>query len=91
MASVDRASLSKRELEDVLPAMDVFQRCVVILTLLEGLPVKETAGLLGVDENMVKAAQARGVSEMTWRTVDAIEPVSRHPFSFGHSALAACG
>jgi DNA-directed RNA polymerase specialized sigma24 family protein len=90
MASVDRASLSKRELEEVLLAMDVLQRCVVILTLLEGLPMKEAAGLLGVDENTVKAAQARGVSEMTWRLVDANEPV-RRPFSFGHSALAACG
>jgi DNA-directed RNA polymerase specialized sigma24 family protein len=90
MASVDRAGLSKRELEEVLLAMDVLQRCVVILTLLEGLPMKEAAHLLGVEENIAKAALARGVAEMTWRLVDASEPVHR-PFSFGHSALAACG
>jgi DNA-directed RNA polymerase specialized sigma24 family protein len=91
LAPVDRAALSKRELEEALLAMDIFPRCAVILTVLEGLPVKEAAGLLGVDQNTVKAAQARGVSEMTWRMADVIGPLSRRPFNFDQPALAACG
>ena len=91
LASVDQSRLTKRELEEVLLAMDAFARCAVILTILEGLPAKEAAGLLGADENTVKAAQARGVAEMTWRMADAIGPVSRRPFGLGPQAWAACG
>jgi DNA-directed RNA polymerase specialized sigma24 family protein len=91
LVSIDEASLSKQDLEEALLAMDVFPRCAVILTLLEGLPVKEAAGMLGADQSTVKAAQARGVSEMTWRMADAIGPLSRRPFSFDQPALVAFG
>jgi DNA-directed RNA polymerase specialized sigma24 family protein len=75
-ASVDRAGFTKQELEDALLAMDVFVRCAVILTVFEGLPVQEAAGLLSADENTVKSAQARGVTEMTWRLAGGVRPES---------------
>jgi DNA-directed RNA polymerase specialized sigma24 family protein len=67
--------------------MDVLPRCVVILTLLEGLPVNEAASLLGVDERTVKAAQARGVTEMTLRITGATRPVSHLPFRLGQAVM----
>jgi DNA-directed RNA polymerase specialized sigma24 family protein len=66
-ATAQLAHLSKDELEDVLLRMDVFRRCVLILTVLEGLPVEEVAGLVGTDPKTVKTAQARGIAEMTWK------------------------
>ena len=89
-ASVDRGSFTKRELEEVLLAMDVFQRCAMILTIFEGLSVKDSAVLLGVREEAVKAAQARGVTEMTVRMA-VIGPVSPRPFSFGRATAIAFG
>lgn len=91
VGSVDPARLNKRELEEVLLAMDVFQRCAVILTVLEGLPVKEVAGLLGATEENVKAAQARGVTELAWRMADVIPPVARRPFGAGPGVMVAFG
>jgi DNA-directed RNA polymerase specialized sigma24 family protein len=88
MDPADRARLTKSELEEALLAMDVFPRCAVILTLLEGLPVKEAASLLGVDERTVKAAQARGVTEMTWRIAGATRPVTQLPFRLGQTVMA---
>jgi DNA-directed RNA polymerase specialized sigma24 family protein len=84
----DRARLTKTELEEALLAMEVFPRCVVILTLLEGLPVKEAASLLGADERTVKAAQARGVTEMTLRITGATRPLSHLPFKLGQAVTA---
>jgi len=91
LASVDHSGLTKRELEEVLLSMDVFQRCAVILTVLEGLPVTEAADLLGADVDTVKAAQARGVAEMTWRVADVVQPAPRRPFGLGQTALAVYG
>ena len=91
LTSADLARLTKSELEEVLLGMDAFSRCVVILTVLEGLPVNEVAGLLGADANTVKAAQARGVAEMTWRMADVLGPASHRPFGVGPGRLAAFG
>jgi len=90
LASADLAGLTKRDIEEVLLAMDVFQRCAVILTLLEGLPVKEAADLLNVEQDTVKAALARGVAEMTWRMAGVFQPASRTGFSLSRVMLA-CG
>jgi DNA-directed RNA polymerase specialized sigma24 family protein len=84
----DRALLTKRELEEVLLAMDVFPRCAVILTVLEGLPAREAAGLLGADEDTVKAAQVQGVTEMTWRMAGAARPVLQPPFRLGQAVMS---
>ncbi|MCU1335665.1 MAG: hypothetical protein JWO19_1246 [Bryobacterales bacterium] len=83
LASADLAHLTKGELEEVLVAMDVFQRCAVILTVLEGLPVKDAAALLAVDDGTLKATQARGVAEMTWRMADVVPPASQRNLSLG--------
>jgi len=90
-ASMDRADFTKQELEAALLAMDVFVRCAVILTIFERLPVKEAAELLGADENSVKSAQARGVTEMTWRVAGAGRPESPRFFNVGQEAMAAFG
>lgn len=91
LPSADLTHLTKRELEAVLLALDVFSRCAVILTILEGLPVKEVAELLGTDEATVKTAQAQGVTELTWRMADAAVPVSALDFRLGRQAIVAFG
>ena len=90
-ASVDRAAFTKQELEDTLLAMDVFVRCAVVLTVFERLPIKAAAELLGADENTVKSAQARGVTEMTWRLVSEVQPESPRFFRGGRTAIVAFG
>lgn len=91
MEPIDQASMSKQDLEDVLLGMDVFLRCAVILTLLEGLSVAEAAGLLGVDEKTLKSAVAQGAAEMTWRTAMVVAPAACCRFGCGESALVAFG
>lgn len=91
LGSADLARLSKSELEEALLGMDTFRRCVVILTLLEGLPVRDVADLLGTDVSTVKAAQARGAAEMTWRLAGFIRPVSGRAFGRDRSAMVAFG
>jgi DNA-directed RNA polymerase specialized sigma24 family protein len=66
--------------------MDAFRRCVVILTLLEGTRANEAAELLGADVNTVKAVQARGGAEMTWRLAGILRPASER--SFARKAVA---
>ena len=91
LASVDLEKFTKGELEEVLLAMDTFQRCVVILTVLERMPLDEAAALLGADERALKAAQARGVTEMTWRMAGITEPATRVSFGFERASMAAFG
>ena len=91
LASPDLTRLTKQDLEEVLLTMDVFTRCAVILTLLEKMPVREAADLLGVDAATLKCAQARGVAEMTWRLAGAIPPASRGPLCLGKRMMAAFG
>jgi DNA-directed RNA polymerase specialized sigma24 family protein len=91
LAPADLTGLTRHEVEEVLLGMDVLQRCAVILTILEKLPVKDAAELLGVDKSTLKAAQARGVTQMTWKLVGMGRPVSRRTFVRGESALVAFG
>jgi len=86
LATADLARLTKSELEEALLGMDAFRRCVVILTVLEGTRANEAAELLGADVNIVKAAQARGVAEMTWRLAGILRPASER--SFARKAVA---
>lgn len=87
----DLARMTKEELEEVLLAMDIFTRCAVILTILEGLSVEEAAGLLGADEKTVKAAQATGATEMTWRMAGALRAPWEMDYSTNRAALVAFG
>jgi DNA-directed RNA polymerase specialized sigma24 family protein len=91
LASPDLTRLTKQDLEDVLLSMDVFTRCAVVLTILERIPVKEAADLLGVDACTVKSAQARGVAEMTWKLAGAIQPTSRGRCGLGQKTMIAFG
>ena len=90
-ASIDRAGFTKQELEDALLSMDVFVRCAVLLTVFENIPVEEAAGLLGADENAVKSAMARGVTEMSWRLAGGVRPESPRFFRVGQKAMTAFG
>jgi len=91
LASVDLENFTKNELEEVLLAMDAFQRCAVILTVLERMPVQDVADLLGADDSTVKAAQARGMAEMTWRMAGVTQPESPAFFRFDCGSMAAFG
>ena len=89
LAPADLARLTKREVEEALLGMDAFRRCVVILTVFEGQRAQETAELLGADVHTVKAAQARGVAEMTWRLAGILRPVCQDRFA--RTAMVAFG
>jgi DNA-directed RNA polymerase specialized sigma24 family protein len=91
LASADLSGLKRSEVEEVLLGMDVFQRCAVILTLFEGLPIKEVADLLGADVGTVKNAQARGAVELTWRIAKTARTESRVLPRFGHGVFMALG
>ena len=69
-AGFDMAGFTKRELESALLQIDLFPRCALILSVLEGLPLDEAAALLGAGVDAVKAARVRGLIEMTWRLGD---------------------
>jgi DNA-directed RNA polymerase specialized sigma24 family protein len=58
-------NITKKDLERALLAIDTFPRCVVVLTVLERMPVKAVAELLGVDTKLLKAAQVVGLAELT--------------------------
>jgi len=90
LSQADLTRLTKGELEEALLGMAPFRRATVILTILEGMPVQEAAGLLGADENTVKTALARGVEEMTWRLIGGVTE-SKSPFGFGRGAMVAFG
>lgn len=91
LAVIDRTRLTKGDLEEVLLPMDAFQRCAVILGILEGLPAKEVADLLGSDEATVKAAQSRGATEMAWRLGSVIHLQPHRSFTCGQRIMAAFG
>ena len=91
LAPVDLENFTKAELEEVLLAMDLFQRCAVILTVLERMPVHDAAALLGAEESTVKAAQARGVEEMVWRMAGLTQSESPRFFGFDGASMAAFG
>jgi len=84
LASADLSRLQRSEVEAVLLAMDVFQRCAMILTIFEGLPVKEVADLLGADAGTVKTAVARGSVELTRKIAGESRPESRPLPRFWH-------
>lgn len=90
LASADLSRLQRSEVEEVLLAMDVFQRCAMILTIFEGLPVKEVADLLGADAGTVKTAVARGSVELTRRIARVSRPESRPLPRFGHGRGGCC-
>jgi len=58
---------TKVDLERTLLAMDVFPRCVLVLSILEGLPVEDVAILLDADRGLVEKALASALDEFTRR------------------------
>jgi DNA-directed RNA polymerase specialized sigma24 family protein len=58
-------SITRREFEQALLALDVFPRCAVLLTFFERLSVEEITLLLNADRELVARAQRRGLIELT--------------------------
>ena len=59
------SSASKVELEGALLAIDAFPRCVLLLSLFEGLSLDDATVLLDVDGDLVRKAQAFALEELT--------------------------
>jgi DNA-directed RNA polymerase specialized sigma24 family protein len=62
---VGNLRIGRPEFERAVLALDVFQRCAVLLTVFERLSGAETALLLDADAELVKKAQVRGLVELT--------------------------
>jgi DNA-directed RNA polymerase specialized sigma24 family protein len=56
---------TKVELERALLAIDAFPRCVLLLSLFEGLSLDDATVLLDVDRDLVRKAQAFALEELT--------------------------
>jgi len=57
--------VTKAELERALLAIDAFPRCVLLLSLFEGLSIDDATVLLDVDRDLVRKAQAFALAELT--------------------------
>lgn len=55
---------TKIQLERALLAIEVFPRCVVLLSTFEGMSLEDTAVLLGVDQELVRKARMMGLHEL---------------------------
>lgn len=56
---------NKVQLEQALLATDVFPRCALVLSILEGLPLEDVATLLNADRELVKTARAMALRQLT--------------------------
>jgi len=56
---------SKAELERALLAIDAFPRCVLLLSLFEGLSIDDATVLLDADRDLVRKAQVCALQELT--------------------------
>jgi hypothetical protein len=55
------------QLEQALLAIDVFPRCALVLSILEGLPLEDVATLLNEERDLVKTAGAIALQQLTRR------------------------
>jgi DNA-directed RNA polymerase specialized sigma24 family protein len=62
--ALDRTT-SKTQIEHALLAIDVFPRAALLLSIFEGVPIEETAALLGASAKLVAKALAIGLRELT--------------------------
>jgi DNA-directed RNA polymerase specialized sigma24 family protein len=62
---------SKVQLERALLAIDTLPRCVLLLSLFEGLSIDDATVLLDVDRELVRKAQAFAVQELTRNLAEA--------------------
>lgn len=64
--------LTTSHVERALLAMDVFQRSVVLLTVLERFSDSEASKALSIDPQLIKVARAQGLVSLTQNVSDAI-------------------
>jgi hypothetical protein len=60
-----RADISQEEFEEAVVAIDAFPRCAMLLTIFEGMSLKDAAMLLNSNESLTAAAQRIGLVELT--------------------------
>jgi len=65
---------TKAELERALLAIDAFPRCVLLLSLFEGLSIDDAVVLLDVDRDLIRKAQAFALQELTQNLAAIQEP-----------------
>lgn len=56
---------TKAALEQALLTIDVFPRCALLLSIFEGMSLRDAVILLGGDRNLVRKAQVTGLREFT--------------------------
>jgi hypothetical protein len=56
---------NKIQLEQALLAIDVFPRCVLVLSIFEGLPLEDVVTLLDEDRELVKTTRAVALGQLT--------------------------
>ena len=64
-ARMSADKVTRQQLESAVLALDVFERCAVLLTVFERLSIPEVALLLNAGAELVKKAQIRGLIELT--------------------------
>jgi hypothetical protein len=57
--------LTRAQVERAVLSMDAFTRCTVVLRILEGLALDETAALLGASADLIRQAQVVGLAALT--------------------------
>jgi hypothetical protein len=60
-----RDEITQVEFEEAVIAIDAFPRCAMLLTIFEGMSMKDAALLLHADESLTAAAQRMGIVELT--------------------------
>ena len=78
-----RPDTTKVQLECALLAIDVFPRCVLLLSVFEGLSIDDTTVLLDGDRELVRKAQACAIEELTRNLARIERPASPAPASSG--------
>ncbi|HUA60451.1 MAG TPA: hypothetical protein VML19_16940 [Verrucomicrobiae bacterium] len=71
------AETTKIQLERALLAIDVFPRCVVVLSIFEGLPLEDVATLLDENRQLVEKARAAGLQDLA-SNLASMQPQAPH-------------
>ena len=63
-AGIGDGQMTSARVEAALLGMDAFPRCVLVMRVLEGISIEETATLLGPDQALVRDAQVLGLQRL---------------------------
>jgi hypothetical protein len=60
-----RGHIAREEFEEAVISIDAFPRCAMLLTIFEGMSIKDAAALLHADDSLTAAAQRMGIVQLT--------------------------